>query len=187
MSCQREVEMITFRLIVVLFVVVLLTVVLTDQALANTYVWIIMDPPPSRLVPGSTFTTDLRMSSWNGAVAALDLTVRYDPDVLKILDFSTPSESEFYPNCFADSASYASGQTRIACFQVTTWEAQDTLVSFGTIVWEVVGTANSANDVTIEPIAVVDAGWNPVEVSACTVVAADKYDIYLPLALRSYP
>jgi hypothetical protein len=139
-------------------------VVLTGQALARAYVWVVVSSPSSSPFPGSTFTTDLRVSSWNGTAAALDLTVHYDPAVLKIVDFSTPSDSEFYPNCFADSASYTSGQTRITCFQVTNWEVQDPSVSFGTLTWEVVGAACLVTDVVIEPASLVDARWRPVEV-----------------------
>ena len=153
-----------FRLANVLLIAMFLTAVLTGQSLASTYVRLEIGPPSSQPVPGSTFTTDLEISSWNRVAAAVDLTVRYDPAVLKIVDFSTPSDSEFYPNCFADSASYTSGQTRIACFQVTNWEAQDPPISFGTLTWEVVGAACSVTDVVIEPISLVDARWRPVEV-----------------------
>jgi len=186
MSHQKGVKMTIFRLVVALSIVVSLAVVLTDQALASTHVWIVMSLPSSPPFPGSTFTTDLKISSWNGAAAALDLTVHYDPAVLKIVDFSTPSVSEFYPDCFADSASYTSGQTRIACFQVTNWEAQDPPVSFGTLTWQVVGAACSATDVVIEPISLVDARWRPVEVIAYgqrIVIATCR--VYLPLILRN--
>jgi hypothetical protein len=158
--------MTAFRLTTRLLMVAFLMMVLVDRAEASAHMWISMDPPSSIPIPGSTFTTNLRISSWNGTLAALDLTVSYDPAVIKISGFSTPSDSEFYPNCFADSASFASGQTRIACFQVANWETQTTPATFGTLTWEVVGTLGSTTDVTIAPKTVVDANWNPVEVLA---------------------
>jgi hypothetical protein len=176
-----------FRFITVPLIVAFLMMAFVDQAVASAHVWVTMDPPSSLPAPGSTFTTDLRISSWNGTVAALDLTVGYDPAVIKIIDFSTPSDSEFYPNCFTDSVSFTSGQARIACFQATNWEAQDTPVSLGTLTWKVVGAAGSATDIVVEPIMVVDARWSPVEVLAYgqhIAITANK--VYLPLISRNH-
>lgn len=176
--------MTVFSLARVLLIVVLIVIMLTGQSLASTRIWIAMGPLSSHPFPGSTFTTDLRISSWNGTVGALDLIIRYDPTVLHIVDVLTPPDSPFYPDCFADQNSYTSGETRIACFQVTDWEAWETPMSFGTLTWEVVGAANSVTDIIVESIRVVDARWSRVEVmvsEVLTVKALEQTEVELAI------
>jgi hypothetical protein len=176
-----------FRLITVPLIVAFLMNAFVNQAAASAHMWVTMGPPSSQPTPGSTFTTDLRISSWNGTVAALDLTVDYDPAVIKIIDFSTPSGSEFYSNCFTDPLSFTTGQTKIACFQTTNWESHDVPVSFGTLTWKVVGAVGSVTDIVIKPIMVVDARWSPVEVLAYgqhIALTVNKW--YLPLISRNH-
>ena len=140
-----------------------LLMVLACPSQATTHVWITIDTPSSQPTSGSTFTTYLNVSTWNGVVGALDVTVRYDPAVLHIINFSTPSDSPFYPNSFADTNSFTSGKTKIAGFQVTDREMWETPVPLGIITWQVVGT-DSEIDITIEPNLVVDVNWGRVEV-----------------------
>lgn len=151
-----------YSLLTVCIGLVLLIGICPSQA--TTHVWITIGPPSSPPTPGSTFTTYLNVSTWDGTIGALDVAVHYDPNVLHIIDFSTPSDSPFYPNCFADTDSFASGKTRIVGFQVTSWETWVTPVPIGIITWQVVDTPSSETDITIEPISVVGINWSPVEV-----------------------
>jgi hypothetical protein len=178
--------MTAFRIVAALAMVVLIALVLTDPVLASTHVWIAVGPPSTLPLPGSTFTTDLNISSWDGAAGALDLTVHYDPSVVEIVDFSTNPDSEFHPNCFADSASFDSGETRIACFQVTNWETLENPVAFSTLTWKAVGAVGSSTDISIEPTAVVAAEWDSVEVFAYGQHIVVLRAVYLPLTMRSH-
>jgi len=139
---------------------------LASSSQASTQVWVTIGLPSSQANTGSTFTTDLNISSWNGAVGALDLTIRYNPSVLHILDFSTPSDSPFYSNSVIDSDSYTSGETHIAGFQTRDSEAWETPITLGVLTWKVVGEPGSTTDITIEVRSIVDVDWKPVEVLA---------------------
>ena len=161
-------EVLKMRILIskVCLVGLVLLMVLACPSQATTHVWITINPPSSQPTPSSTFTTYLNVSTWNGVVGALDVTVCYDPAVLHIINFSTPSDSPFYPNCFADTDSFTSGKTKIAGFQVTDREMWKTPVPLGIITWQVVGTGSetSETDITIKPNSVVDANWSRVKV-----------------------
>ena len=153
-----------FRVAMGLLVVFALTTMLMSPAQASACVWITLDPPCTTPVPGSVFTTDLKASSWQGVAGALDFTIHYDPTVLHIIDFSVPSDSPFYPNLAINSDSYASGETRIAGFQVRDSEPWEIPITIGILTWQVVGAPGLATDVTIEVTSVVAADWSPIEV-----------------------
>jgi hypothetical protein len=154
----------TVRLAMALLSAVCMVLIPAAESRASTYVWIVMSEPSSQPVSGSTFTTELKVSSWNGAPGALDLVLHYDPAVVSMVDFSTPPDSEFYPNCYAYPRPQRPDQTGIACFQVTDWEYQESPMVFGILTWQVVGAAGSATEVTIEPTTVVASDWSQVEV-----------------------
>lgn len=155
-----------FRIVMGILIASTLVVMLASPSQAATHVWVTIGPPSSAATTGSTFTTDLSISSWNGAVGALDLTINYDSSVLHIVDFSTPSDSPFYTNLTVDSVSYTSGETRIAGFQTRDSEAWEIPITLGVLTWEVVGTPGTTTNITIELASVVDVDWNPVEVLA---------------------
>ena len=100
-----------FRIVTGFFIAFAAVVMLASPSQAATHVWVTIGPPSSAATTGATFTTNLTISSWNGVVGALDLTIHYDPSVLHIVDFSTPSDSPFYTNLAVDSDSYTSGET----------------------------------------------------------------------------
>ena len=152
------------RILIAFLIGLALMMVLATPSWASSQVWITIDPPSSSPTPGSTFTTVVSISSWGGVVGALDLDICYDPSALHITDFSTPSDSPFYANIVIDTDSYTSGRTRIAGFQVRDQEMWETPISLGSVTWEVVGSPGTVTDVTIEPEAVVDNRWSPVEV-----------------------
>jgi len=137
-----------------------------QSALASTIVWIGLGRSTSQPVAGTTFATDLQVSSWNGAVGAVDLVVEYDPSVLRIVNFSTSADSPFHQNSFADTSSFESGRTRISGFQSTVFDSMTTIQKFGTIGWRIVGEVEGLRqtDITVHTDSVVDARWNPVEV-----------------------
>jgi hypothetical protein len=172
-----KVSRFAFLLMLVLF----MTILSTSQALANTYVWIVLGPPSFPPSPGSTITTDLRVSSWNGAAGALDLVIRYDPTVIKNIGFSIPTNSSFSSNCYAYSPPDTPGQTKIACFQVANWKPQETPIILGTLTWKVIGQNGSATDLKIESPTVVASDWSPVEVLVYGQrITIAPFRIYLP-------
>lgn len=173
------------RLAKTLPVAALLGVLLVGKSLASTHVWIAIGDPCSRPFAGSSFSTDLIISSWNGAVGALDVTVYYDPDVLHLITFSPSSDSPFHPNCFARQSSNSSGEVRIVCFQTEDRETWETPLSLGTLAWEVVDSAISETQVKIQATVIVHVNWQPVEVMTYgqrIVIATET--LYLPLILR---
>ena len=175
------------RLAIVELLVAGVTVLTADRCLADAYVWIVIDAPSLFPAPDSTFTTDVKVSSWSGMVAAVDLVIGYDPAVVDLVDFSTPPDSDFYLNCSANAASFGSGQTRIACFRATAAASEDLGSVLGTLTWEAVGPAGSATDLTIELETVVGAEWEPLEVSTYgrrVFLAAER--VYLPFLLRNH-
>lgn len=155
-----------FRIVTGFFIAFAAVVMLASPSQAATHVWVTIGPPSSAATTGATFTTNLTISSWNGVVGALDLTIHYDPSVLHIVDFSTPSDSPFYTNLAVDSDSYTSGETRIAGFQTRDSEAWEIPITLGVLAWEVVGMPGTTTNITIELASVVDVDWNPVEVLA---------------------
>ena len=156
----------SFHIVIGVLIAFALVVMLASSSQAATHVWVTIGPPSSATTTGSTFTTNLTISTWNGAVGALDLTIHYDPSVLHIVDFSTPSDSPFYTNLVVDSDSFTSGETRIAGFQTRDSESWETPITLGVLTWEVAGKPGSTTDITIELASVVDVDWNPVEVLA---------------------
>lgn len=146
----------------------------------------VVGAPSSRPLPGSSFTTDLVISSWNGVIGALGVTVCYDPDILHLTAFSPSSDSPFYPDCFAEQSS-SSGGMRIVCFQTKDWEAWETPLSLGTLTWEVMDSPISETQVKIQVTAIVDVTWQPVEVMTYgrrIVIATET--LFLPLILREW-
>jgi hypothetical protein len=170
------------RLFILLSLVLLITLASTGRALASTLVWIVIGPPLSQPYPGSTFSTDIKISSWNGAAGAIDLMIRYDPGVITPVNFTTPSNAYFSSNCSAYSNLNNPGQTRITCFQVTQQESQESPIILGTITWMVKGQKGSSTDIKIDPATVVASDWSSVEALVYgQKITISTYRLYLPL------
>jgi len=179
--------MMVSRLRKALLVAITVAFLFGDRALASSHIWITIGPPNPSVIPNAIFKTNLVVSSWNGNMGAFDLLIRYDPSVVRIVDFSTSVDSEFHMNCSVDSASFNSGKTRIACFQVMNRVVQDRSKVVGVLTWKVIGVLGSETDISIEPSLVVDANWRSVEVLTYGQhLTVEMPRIYMPLILRSH-
>lgn len=136
----------------------------TSTAWAATHVWLTVGAPSETPKENSTFSTDLVISSWNGAVGALDLCIKYDPSVLKLSSCSVPDSSPFDAKSYVISISNSTGVARIACIQVSEQSAWSESVAFAKLDWQVLGKTGIMTDIALEPMAVVDISWKPVEV-----------------------
>ena len=144
--------------------VMILMLLMPVPSQATTISWITIDPPSSTPIPGSTFSTDINISSWNGVIGSFDLNISYDSTVLHIINFTVSPDSPFYSRYSVDQNSFTSGETQIVAFQVTNLESWTSPVSLGNITWKVVGKTGSMTNVTIKPNEVVESNWNSVEV-----------------------
>lgn len=128
-------------------------------------VWLPMTAPEPAGV--GLFETRLQYSSWDAAIGAYKIIVRYNPAVLEIADITLPANSEFQGNVFFDTASFKSGTTQITAFQTANAQSQDTVATFVTIVWKSKqGTPNVSSDISVEATTVVDSQFRKVEVMA---------------------
>ena len=142
--------------------------------------WLIAGEPQTAPQSGDVFETELQFSSWDLTIGAYKIAVDYDPAVLRILNVSPPSQSEFFNNTFADEDSFDSGTTHICAFQTESQSQQDTPVVFVTIQWEAIGAAGSSSEIELEPKTLVDPMWRPFDVThliPTTVTITEAQDL----------
>ena len=150
---------------------------LTPTVLAGS-LWLFANGPQVPPQNGAVFETELQFGSWEYTIGAYEIAIHYDPAILRILHVTTPAQSEFADNTFADEDSFNSGTTHIAGFQIENHDDQDTPVAFAVVQWEVIGTAGSSSDIDIGAISIVDPMWRSPDVIhlfSATIVVND-YD-----------
>jgi hypothetical protein len=122
----------------------------------------ISDPNPAPEV-GETFETTLSFSTNQAVLGAYHLKIRYNPNVSRIIQITTPVESEFHNNTFIDTNSFRSGETQICAFQTESLSDQTTLRTFATIQWEFLADHIPCSAIYLAPETMVDAFWEPIE------------------------
>ena len=93
---------------------------------------IINDPYPTPEV-GEVFETKIDFVTSDVVLGAYLITVSYDPEKLRILEITTPSESEFYGSTYFDQNSFESGLTDISAFQTENYSEQTSPATLFTI------------------------------------------------------
>lgn len=119
-------------------------------------------PADSKVAPGSSFSTELRVASWSNVVGAFSVRLTYDPSVVQVQGISVPPDSLFAGNTFVDESSFASGNTRIVAFQTTDVTPDPAYMTFATVRWTVVGQPGSSSVLGVTLETLVDAQWNSV-------------------------
>lgn len=153
-----------FRFAAVLIASLAALVTSTGNLAAATQVWFVLERPFPSVYQGAVFSTELKVSNTNGIIGAIDVVVRYNPSVLRLVEFvPTVSSSGFDSDCFAQAAG-VSGETRLVCFQTSDDTPPGNPRALGTIRWEVVGATGASAKVSIEPRTVSDTQLNSVEV-----------------------
>lgn len=129
---------------------------------AGIKIWVTLDNPPAPPSTGEAFTTDLRVSTWNGAVGALDVSVHFDPKMLSFQGFTEDTDSRFSGNCYVDATRLKKGQVRIVCY-TTLQENEADVATIGTLQWQATGKAGSITDITLTVNDTVSTVWDAVD------------------------
>jgi len=122
----------------------------------------ISDPNPAPVV-GGTFETTLKFSTEYTVLGAYHTTIHYDSSALKILQVTTPAESEFHDNTFIDTNSFSTGETAICAFQTENWSEQPSPETFATVRWELLAEPTPCTKIYLVPETLTDAFWEPIE------------------------
>ena len=140
---------------------------LLPTAAGEAQVWLNITQPSvsaASTTASWTFRTAITMASWDRAPAALHLTVRYDPGIIRPVSFACPGDSPFFPNCDANWGDGSAGEVQIAAFQTTNSEPLTTATVFAWLTWEFVGTSGSGVALQLDVHDLVDMRWRPSEV-----------------------
>jgi hypothetical protein len=140
--------------------------------------WLFMDSTQQNPPSGGIFETQVKFTTWDASMGAYLLTVNYDPALLQIIQVSTPSQSVFNGNSFADTNSFSSGITNITAFQTTYASEQSTPEIFTTIKWKALGATGKSATIGLEAKTMVDFSWQPIEVNNYSSMT---FDIQAPV------
>lgn len=172
-------------LLISLFIIIQMNV-----SLAGSYVWIAIDNPDTLSVDDKSFSTNIIISSWNGNPGAYDISISFDPNILKIDSISISEESPIYMNCFIDTSK--TGSLRMTGFNLDGNLSWDTIQKFATISWLVVSNSILSTNIDLEVNDLVESTWKPVEVFAfgqyVEINPTNTEKLYNTLELgRNYP
>lgn len=123
-------------------------------------------PPVFSVPSGSTFTTEVRMVSWDNTVGAFSLLLQYDPSAVRFSQVSIPTASPFSSNLFYTASSVGTGATRIVAFQTVDSASQTGEEHSIQVAWQAIGRTGRSFEIEASVEQLVDAQWLPVEVSA---------------------
>ena len=142
----------------------LLILTQTIPSLAANYVWIAIDNPDTLSVDDTSFPTDIIISAWNGNPGAYDISITFDPNILKIDSISISEESPIYMNCFIDTTN--TGILRMTGFNLDENVSWDTIQRIANISWFVISNSSISANIELEVNDLVESTWKPVEVFA---------------------
>ena len=143
----------------------LFVLIITSSAASQSY-YVTFNISSSSSMPevGDIFTTTLQFTTHGAVLGSYDIRANYDPTLLKIIQVTVPTESEFHDNTFVDQNSFTSGSTAIGAFQTENTSVRDTPTDFAQIQWEVLSPPTSRDAIMLDPITVIDANWRPINV-----------------------
>ncbi len=146
------------------FVIGILSLFWAVPSYSSTHVWIAVDVPSCNPELGVVFNTKIKIGAWNGTPGAVDFTIKYDPRILKFLNYSPGKNGPFLPNCYVDTTEVSSGHMRIACFQEGAPPKWDRVFTLGEISWEVISMEDSTTAIDLDVSDMVELQRRPVEV-----------------------
>ena len=150
-NCFKIILLLTFQLFVL------------NLLLSQSHSWLIIDVPTPMPVKGTTFTTDIKLASWNGNPGATDFTISFDPKVLNLKSVSIPESSVLSPNIFVDSLSKP-GEIHFACFKIADSVSWNKVKTIGTITWNCPFVQDRITDISIKVRDHIESSWNSVDV-----------------------
>ncbi|OGW12629.1 MAG: hypothetical protein A3G93_13320 [Nitrospinae bacterium RIFCSPLOWO2_12_FULL_45_22] len=143
--------------------------------------WMAISSPVPTPQSGGVFETKLKFFTWDAVIGSYFISVHYDPAILQIIQVTTPDQSPFYGNTFADKNSFTTGTTDISAFQTGTTSEQANPEIFATIQWKALGNTGTSATIELEPKSIVDSFWRPIETnSARTTFVIGDTPSYVP-------
>lgn len=155
---------IPFKKMRLIGVIVPIILLLSFKAVHGGAVWIVTENPVPAAASGQSFDTALKFSSWGARAGGYSITVHYDPELIQISNITFPADSEFFGNSYADTNSFASGETRICALQTQYDSDISDPLTFADIHWTTVGAAWEQASIQVETQSIVDETWRSVEV-----------------------
>ena len=143
-----------------------LTFVFSSSVMAGGgAIWLVVDTPETSQIMGDVFESSIKITSWNAAPGAFQMTLIYDPGELHIQNITIPVSSEFFDETFIDESSFLSGATTIVAMQTQNSQPIETDKEFARVRWVAQADLPVIPEINLQINTMVDTSWKPVEVN----------------------
>ncbi|MCP5560428.1 MAG: hypothetical protein H7A55_22035 [Verrucomicrobiaceae bacterium] len=123
-------------------------------------------PASVAAAPKMSFVTQTTSNSTTNVVGAFSFLLQYDPAIVRILAVTPATGSPFLNNLFADSSSFASGQTRVTGFQTSQSQPVNGEQIVCAVRWQPIGGNGTTTTLSAAVETLVDSQWKPAAVTS---------------------